>query len=407
MGAMRRGWAWGLALLGGAAIGESLLATHFHVYHAAGFGWKRGGLLVLGGIVLVVGLVGIWRTWRGWPSEDELYRAGRACAPFLVALGIYFTAFAVMSPAPEGDQPHYELEAMSLAYDQDRDVANDYATPERYQPILGSRVPDRHARRYRRGGPYVLISNVGLPLILAPAVPLLKEAQVATPYKVLWPWHLEMIVLAALAAQLLWRILRRLRPDERLLRTAVWASIVFTAPMVVYASQIYPEMPAALLALIAVDAMFRAPARGTILIGAAAVALMPWLHVRFFPVALLLAGGLAIRAVSGLPAGRREPAPSTRAAAWALGPLAVSVVVMLIAFEHWYGSPLPTAQYQGPGGRTHTLDGAYHYLAGALWSSERGWPPFAPVALLAIVAVPYVCRRYGRWAWYGTLVAGV
>jgi hypothetical protein len=405
MRAMRRGWAWGLVLLGGVAVGESLLATEFHVYHAGGFGWKRGGLLIAGVAAMVLGLVGVWRTWSGLPSEAQLWRTGRTCAPFLVAFGVYFCAFAVMSPVPEGDQPHYEIEAMSLAYDQDRDVSNDYATPVRFQPIFGPVVGDTHARRYRRGGPVVLISNVGLPLLLAPGVPLLKEFQVAAPYKARWPWHLEMIFLAALAAQVLYRILRRLRPEERFLRTAVWASVVFSAPMVVYASQIYPEIPAALLALIAVDAMLRTATRNTILSGALAVSLMPWLHVRYFPIALFLAVGLAIRAVSALPSGQRPPRVALRRAAWALAPLFASVAIMLIAFEHWYGSPLLDAQYQGAGAQSHSLSGAYRYLAGALWSSERGWLPFAPVALLALAAVPYVWRRYGRWALYGGVVA--
>jgi hypothetical protein len=246
---------------------------------------------------------------------------------------------------------------------------------------------------------------VGLPLLLAPGVPVLKEFQVVAPYKARWPWHLEMIFLAALAAQVLCRILRRLKPEDRFLRTAVWASVSFSAPMVVYASQIYPEIPAALLALIAVDAMLKGATRSTILVGAAAVSVMPWLHVRYAPIAVLLAVGLAARALSGIPDGRRTPAVSVRTAAWALAPLFASVVVMLIAFEHWYGSPLLSAQYQGPGAQGHSLSGAYRYLAGALWSSDRGWLPFAPVALLAVAAVPYACRRYGRWAVYGAFVA--
>jgi hypothetical protein len=339
------------------------------------------------------------------PSEEQLRRAGRRWTPFLVAFGVYFSGFAVMSPVPEGDQPHYEIEAMSLAYDQDRDVANDYANPTRFQPIFGPVVPDTHARRYRRGGPVVLISNVGLPLLLAPGVPLLKEFQIVAPYKARWPWHLEMILLAALAAHVLYRILRRLKPEERLLRTGVWASIVFSAPVVVYASQIYPEVPAALLALIAVDAMVRTTTRNAVLAGAVAISLMPWLHVRYFPIALFLAVGLAIRGVSSLPAGQRPLSVASRWAAWALGPLLVSVVLMLIAFEHWYGAPLLSAQYQGAGAQSHSLSGAYRYLAGAFWSSERGWLPFVPVALVALAGVPYMCRRYGRWAYYGSLAA--
>jgi hypothetical protein len=68
MGALHRGWAWGLVLLGGVAVGESLLATEFHVYQASGFGWKRGGLLIAGLAAIVLGLLGAWQTWRGGRS---------------------------------------------------------------------------------------------------------------------------------------------------------------------------------------------------------------------------------------------------------------------------------------------------------------------------------------------------
>jgi len=268
-------------------------------------------------------------------------------------------------------------------------------------------LPDVHAYRYKPGGELVGVANVGLPLLLAPAVPWVRAGQALSPGKERWPWNVEIILLAALAAQLLYRILRRLRPQYPLLVAGVWASVVFSAPMVVYASQIYPEIPAVLLALIAVDALLKAPRRHTIAIGACACALLPWVHVRFLPIAALLVLGLAIRALAALPAEQRHAAAGVRSAAWAIGPLLLSLVVMGIAFEHWYGSPLPNAQYRLAQTRQpRTLSDSWTALTGTFWSAERGWLPYAPVYILALASLGYTVRRYRLWALFGLVVAG-
>ena len=327
--------------------------------------------------------------------------------PFLAAVIVYFFAYVIMAPVPNGDQPNYELEAVGLAYDQTRDMTADYTLPERYRLVFPLGVSGVEAYRYKHGGELVSVHNVGLPLLLAPALPWISEGQVLSPGKDLWPWHLEIILMAALAAQLLYGILRRLRPQHPYLVAGVWASVVFSAPMVVYASQVYPEMPAVLLALIAVDALLKPPSRRTIVYGAGASALLPWLHVRFLPIAALLAVGFAMRAVAALPAEQRRTAATVRSAAWAIVPLLLSLVVMAIAFQHWYGSPWPGAQYRLAQTRqAQTLSASWTTLAGGFWSAQNGWLPFAPVCILALASIGYTVGRYRVWALFGLAVAG-
>ncbi|HEY2283576.1 MAG TPA: hypothetical protein VGH60_08520 [Solirubrobacteraceae bacterium] len=397
-----------LIVFGALLIAEAIVSHVYRIAWSGDYGWQRVLAITLGASAIIIGAYRLWQTWNGWPSEHEIAGFARQWTPFLVAGVVYFFAFLIMAPVPEGDQPHYELESVGLAYDQTRDMTADYTRADRYRLMFPLGVPDVHAYRYKPGGELVLVHNVGLPLLLAPAVPWVREASVLSPGRQLWPWNIEIILCAALAAQLLYRILRRLRPQHPQLVVGVWASVAFSAPMVVYASQVYPEMPAVLLALIAVDALMRSPRRSTIMIGAAASALMPWLHVRLLPIAALLVLGLAIRAFAAVPGEERRTAAGVRSAAWAIVPLLLSLVVMAIAFQHWYGSPLPSAQYRLAQTRQpQTVSASWATLTGGFWSATRGWLPYAPVCILALASIGYTVRRYRLWALFGLAVAGV
>ncbi len=397
-----------LIVCGILVIAEVMVSHAQRVAWSGDYGWQRVLALALGVGAIVAGASRLRLTWSGWPSEREIAEFGRRSTPFLVAAVVYFFAFVIMSPVSEGDQPHYELESVGLAYEQTRDMTKEYAEADRYRLMFPLGLPDVHAYRYKPGGELVLVHNVGLPLLLAPAVPWVREASVLSPNKQLWPWNIEIILCAALAAQLLYGILRRMRPHHRYLVAGVWASAAFSAPMVVYASQVYPEMPAVLLALIAVDALMRPPTRRTIVIGAVASALMPWLHVRLLPIAALLVFALAIRAVGVLPTGDRRTAAGIRSAAWAVVPILLSLVAMGIAFQHWYGSPLPDAQYRLAITRQpQTLSASWATLMGGFWSATRGWLPYSPACILGLAGIGYTVRRYRLWALFGLAVAGV
>jgi hypothetical protein len=395
-----------LVVIGALLISEAILSHVFAIAWSGTYGWQRVLAIVLGAGAIVAGAIRLWQLWSGWPSQQAVSGFRRRWMPFLVAAAVYFLAFTFLDPFPQGDQPHYELESVGLAYDQTVDMTVNYTDPSRFSLMFPTGVPDEHAYRYKRGGELVPIQNVGLPLLLAPAVPWVEEIEVLSPTRHLWPWNIEIILMAALAAQLLYRILLRLRPQHPRLVAGVWASVVFSPSMVVYASQVFPEMPAALLALVAVDALMKPPTRRSITIGAGALALMPWLHVRFLPISAVLAIGLAIRASAAPPAVLHGGAARARRAAWAIAPLLLSLVVMGIAFEHWYGSFLPNAQYRLPQTRQpQTLSASWTALTGAFWSSQDGWLPLAPVCILALATIGYAVRRYRAWALFGLAAA--
>ena len=69
------------------------------------------------------------------------------------------------------------FESLGLAYEQTRDMTANYTRPDRYPLVFPHGVPDIQAYHYKRGGELVLGHNVGLPLLLAPAVPWIRRGR--------------------------------------------------------------------------------------------------------------------------------------------------------------------------------------------------------------------------------------
>ena len=411
---------WSLVCLtaGLALLAEGVVAQRFGVGTRSAFGWGRFGLVTVGGALALAGVVMVLTGWVPRPGRAAVVRTGRTFWPLALALTVYLGAFVLMQPIALGDQPHYELESMSLAYDHDRNLTNNYTNPVQYHITFGLQVPKYEAYAYTNRHTLILDENVGLPLILAAGVPWVELIESRAPASAqFWiyaplsarsPWNIEIIVLAAIAAHLLYRLLRRFRPNHPGLTAAVWASTVFCAPIIVYASQIYPEIPALLLALIAAECLTRPPTAASAAIGATAAAAMPWLHVRFFPVAVLLVLALAARGIAHNRSLGRPSRSLVRATLPALVPFVASTVVMAIAFQAWYGSPLINAPYRLM--QTHqpqTLAGFFPSLTNLIFNPKTAALPFAPVGLLALAAIPLFCRRFGRWALFAVLVATV
>src|SRR5918992_287064 len=93
-----------------------------------------------------------------------------------------------------------------------------------------------------------------------------------------------------LAALLVWTAVRRLGVP---VGTAALAAAVLTCspPLAVYRSQVYPELPAALAVLAAAAALTTTavPGRAATLVGGVAVVALPWLGVKYAPVAAAIA----------------------------------------------------------------------------------------------------------------------
>jgi hypothetical protein len=308
-------------------------------------------------------------------STTRVRAAAVALAPFAIAFAVYLATFAVMQPAAIGDEPHYFLIAQSLVLDGDFDLANDYASRSRTLAACDDCFPlQRHARRFTSEGPVVSFHGLGLPLLLAPAVALdgLTLAR------------LVMVLIAALLADQLYRLLGDLRVARPLYRWLTWAAVAFSLPLLAYSNQLYPDVPAALLAVIALRVVVRPrPGPLALLAGAIAGAALPWLNIRFLPISVLLLVGLAYRVW-------RRPSPTTELGLRVAVPYAVSLGALGGLFLAFYGTPLPGAAYEGFSEQTLGSGGWafwYRYLLADILNPSLGWIPYAPVHWLGLAAI--------------------
>ncbi|MDQ3344118.1 MAG: hypothetical protein M3524_11195, partial [Actinomycetota bacterium] len=190
------------------------------------------------------------------------------------------------------DEPQYLLSAMSLAADGDLDIADELAA-QAWRPFHESELPQQ--TRLLPDGRRVSPHDPLLALLLVPSVIAAEAVGVATWVAV----KLALALLAGLLAGLLtWTAVRRL--DVGVPAAAgVVGVFALSAPLAVYGNQIYPELPAALAVTVAIAALTQGQggaqpvaggwSRGAVWAMTAAVIALPWLSVKYAPVAATLA----------------------------------------------------------------------------------------------------------------------
>ena len=283
-----------------------------------------------------------------------------------------------------GDEPHYLLTALSLAEDRDLDVSDEIAA-ERYEPF--SEIGLNRQSRRLEGGRMVSPHDPLLPLLLAPGMAAAGWAGAKVTLA---------LIAAATAALTLWVAVRRFGAPV-VPGAVVVGLFAASAPLSAYGAQVYPEMPAALATLVGV-ACATAPASWARTAGlAAAVTALPWLSVKYAPVAAALA---AAAAWAWWRWGER------RGAVWLAGALAVSGAAFVAAHWAWYGGWTP----YGVG--DHFVTGEFGVvgfdpnpaarstrLVGLLVDREFGLAAWQPAWLLAAPAVAALATRRPRgWA---------
>jgi hypothetical protein len=350
-------------------------------------------------------------------------------APFALAFAVYLTVFLVMRPATTGDEPHYLITAESIAYDGDVDLTNDYASRDRTLKVVNVFPLDTNlqAADYTHSGKVRPLHGVGLSAYLAPFVALggLTGARIG------------MLLIAALLADQLYRLLRDLR-FPWLYRNLAWIAAAFCLPVLVFTNQIYPELPGALLLLVALRILIRgARSPAALALGSAAAAALVWLHVRYLSLSIAVIVGLAFAACYELrrDAVRRDPghrAPRNllnriryagtevtqgvvsgvrhwRTVALPLVvPYAFGLGLLALCFQRWYGSPLPGASYAAFS--TSSVGSAgwnfiYTFVLRDILDPVDGWIPFAPVHWIGFAALGCLVVRFGWRAAAGLAVA--
>lgn len=313
--------------------------------------------LALAGVAIVVARAG-WRPGR------------RAFLPLAFLVLVAAAGRSHVLVGARGDEPHYLMVAESLLRDGDLGLERDYAEG-RY--ALFHDAPLRpHYRVRGRGGEIYSLHALGLSLLILPAWALAGYAGVT--------------VFMALVAALLAREVREWTLDllgrEGVADAAAWL-FVLSPPLLHYAGLVFTEVPAGLAVAYGLR-RGRAVSldwRGALAIGAAAAAL-PWLNVRYAPLALLVLAHAIWR--------HRRAAPALA------GPLLASAGLLALYHHTLYGFWDPRRVY----GRRPELALATlrEGIPGLFLDQEFGLLVYAPVLVLAIPGFAFLIRRDRRHA---------
>jgi hypothetical protein len=180
------------------------------------------------------------------------------------------------------DEPQYLLTAVSLWEDRDLDIA-DELDARRQRGFFDAELPVQTSRL--ADGRQVSPHDPLLPVLLTVPVGLGGWVGAKAALSVL---------AGATSALLVWVAVRRFGVPVDV--AGVGAAIVgSSAPLAVYGQQVYPELPAA-LALLAGVALATGPLRPPGLAGlGVALTALPWLGVKYLPVAAALAAVVLVR----------------------------------------------------------------------------------------------------------------
>lgn len=285
------------------------------------------------------------------------------------------------------DEPQYLLSALSIWEDGDLDISDELAD-QRYREFHEVDLPEQTLplKDGRRVSPHDPL----LPLLLA--VPM-----------GLGGWVVAKGALAllggALAALTVWTARHRLGVSGRtaMLTTALFA---LAPPLVIYSTQVYPEIPAALALLAGFAAILGPLERPGRIVFVIAVIALPWLAVKYVPVAAVLALAGLIRA--------RQGGRLALVAAFGLAALAYVVGHLLIydgltaysTGDHFVGGEFTAV------GTEVDLWGRSTRVIGLLADRGFGVAAWQPAFfLLPLVAGWAIARRGFEFVWAGWLLA--
>lgn len=191
---------------------------------------------------------------------------------------------AALGAQTTADEPQYLLTALSLAEDGDLNIA-DELVDQRWRAWHAVALPEQ--TRPLADGRRVSPHDPLLPLLLAPAVGL--GGWVAAKLSLA-------LVAGLLAALLVWTAVARFGVRHRIAVLGVGV-FALSAPLAPYGSQVYPELPAALGVTVALAALTGPLRRRAVLTLACAVVALPWLALKYAPVAAALAAVGLVRMV--------------------------------------------------------------------------------------------------------------
>jgi len=294
-----------------------------------------------------------------------------------------------------GDEPKYLRMAQSLAEDNDLDVSNFWGSREDIAR-LRERASAKATRRY--GHLYVFGKNKGIYSLHMPGVAFLiypgyvldllrfphKSVRTSKnlpflPDRLIFT-RLSLLVMAAVSLLLLLRLLSSLFPS--LLVTAILLLVfVFDSPFCRIGLQVYPDGPALLFLLLAMNAVWHPfpDKRVNDILFVLSIGFLPWLHQRFIPISLAIYLVLIIRCRHGGSFFKRL--------------LPISGALFLLSLPYFYyffsitGNPSPLSLVRTYGEKFIQLSILPLGFFGQLFSTKAGLLWLHPWALFFLIGI--------------------
>ncbi len=204
----------------------------------------KAEIVVAAGMLLVLAHR-IYRQVRAFrPLLGDRVPAWPSPVFFLLPLVAYLAIlpWSTAHRQPDGDEPYNLLITHSLAYDFDAELTNNYAAGD-WRHFMSRPITPQPGDPVGPGGELYSRHNEALPLVLAPA------------YRIAGKMG-ALAMMAAFSAALAWmtlRLARRYVPGHPAEALAAWALVAFTPPLLLYSYQVWVEVPATLLLMIALD----------------------------------------------------------------------------------------------------------------------------------------------------------
>jgi len=306
---------------------------------------------------------GLWRRLRPVVSPLVIFLASA------IAFGAVASRLTDTPLFPGGDEPHYLVITQSLLHDRDLKIENNHRREDYRAYYNGALKPDYLA--LGKDGQIYSIHPVGLPVLAMPAFAVAGYHGVVA----------MLIVMAALAATLLWRWARDTTGSAGA-ATFAWAATALTAPFLFNSFTVYPEVPAALAVIAAIGWRPESASIGMMLFRGMSIGTLPWLSTKYAPMAA------AVTIVALLRGGWNR-----RAATALLAPIGIGLGAWFGFFVWIWGSPSPSAPYglSEPMTWRHLVRGG----PGLIFDQEYGILATAPVLAIAFAGVVQMLRSGG------------
>ncbi len=347
----------------------------------AAFLMWQGPLEGLVWIAIAAGLLfaGPWPPLRITRAGADPRRAPWIAAA-VAAIAYASGAWSLADLLPGGDEPHYLVIAQSVLLDGDLRIENNHERGD-YRAYTDQTLKPDFIQRGKDGAIYPMHAP-GISALVLPAF-----AVAGYPGAVA-----AVIAMTAAASAVAWQVAWLLTASASG-AWAGWAAVFLTTPYFFHGFTIYPDGAGGLFTIAGVWLLVRLETKRVVtmrhlVIGAAALSVLPWLHARFALIAAALGAAIALRLLSGANGVRRVLAflvlPALAAASW------------FLYFWIIWGTPNPSA----PQGRDLMMTAGQIWIgaAGLLFDQQFGLAAHAPVYAMAFTGFVLLARDHRRLA---------